>query len=170
LFLFLRTCHRPFSLRLLNNNKKTAPDRLPPRRMELAHFRAENGANISLEKWGSRVEEPSKFHLQEYFVYQKSTLRKWTRVDPFVGPTGFSCFLMNQENSDRPDSVCVRKTILSHIAYPLGAFSSQPTRSGHLQCTVLPLSLSLLPPPPPLIGPHNLVGPHRRHHPSPFMC
>ena len=37
---------------------------------------------------------------------------------------------------------------LPHIAHPLGAFSSQPTRSGHLQCTVIPLSLSLLPPPP----------------------
>ena len=48
-FLILRRCHRPFSLRLLNNNKKTAPDRLPPRRMELAHFGAENSGNIPLE-------------------------------------------------------------------------------------------------------------------------
>ena len=44
--------------------------------MDLAHFRGENGANISLEKWGSRVEEPSKFHLQEYCVYQKTYLKE----------------------------------------------------------------------------------------------
>ena len=38
--------------------------------------------------------------------------------------------------------------MLPQIAYmyPLGAFSSQPTRSGNLQCTVIPLSLSFLAP------------------------
>ena len=90
LFLSLRTCHRPFFENVLRNKNvppsvfpaflksktKSAPDRSPPRRMELAHFRSENGANISLEKWGSRVEEPSKFHLQEYFVYKKAYLKK----------------------------------------------------------------------------------------------
>ena len=105
--------------------------------MEPAHFRAEKGASISLEKWGSRVEEPSKFHLQEYLCIKKRFLRKRTRIDLFVFsiqekgtdrtlppcsrkrrtdriqedvcPTGFSCFLMNQEYSYRPDSVCVQK-------------------------------------------------------------
>ena len=50
--------------------------------MELAHFRAENGANIPLEKWGSRVEEPSKFHLQEYPVYQKTYLTEKDQSRP----------------------------------------------------------------------------------------
>ena len=68
----------PISLRkkqfgnFVESKTNSPTDRLPPRRMELAHFRAENGANISLEIWGSRVEEPPKFQLQEYLVYQKT--------------------------------------------------------------------------------------------------
>ena len=82
-FLFLRTCHRPFLVNV--PNFKNVPPTIFPAflkskkigpRIELAHFRAENGANISLEKWGSRVEEPSKIHLQEYLVYQKMYFKK----------------------------------------------------------------------------------------------
>ena len=72
----------------------SAPERLPPRKTELAHFRVENGANISLEIWGSRVEERSNFRLLEYFVHQKRTLRKWTGVDAFV-------FLIQEKGIDR---------------------------------------------------------------------
>ena len=57
---------------LIISKKRSAPDRLAPREVELMHFRDENVANISLEKWGFRVEELSKFHLQEYLVYQKT--------------------------------------------------------------------------------------------------
>ena len=86
--LFSRTYHRLFFENVLRNknvpptvvpafllSKKNRPQiAYPPRRMELAHFRCENDSNISLEKWGSRVEEPSEFHLQEYLVYEKTYL------------------------------------------------------------------------------------------------
>ena len=73
--------------------------------MELAHFRAENIANISVEKWGSRVEEPSKFHLQEYqvqyLVYQKMYLKKTDQSRPLR--------FLNLRTEHRPDSPSVFK-------------------------------------------------------------
>ena len=48
-FLFLRK-HRPTGL-CVCQEKKWAPYRLPPWRMELANSRAEKYANISREKW-----------------------------------------------------------------------------------------------------------------------
>ena len=68
MFLEIRTCHRPFFLRFLDQKKFRPKIAYPLRRVDLAYFRGENGANISHEKWGSRVEEPLKFVLQEYFA------------------------------------------------------------------------------------------------------
>ena len=76
MFLKIKMCHRPFFLRFSDQKKFWPQIAYPPRRMDLAHFRGENDANISLDKWGSRVEEPAKFHLQEYCVYPKTYLKK----------------------------------------------------------------------------------------------
>jgi len=46
--------------------KKIGPTSLTPPENGASALSGQNSANTSLEKWGSRVEEPSNFHLQEY--------------------------------------------------------------------------------------------------------
>jgi hypothetical protein len=51
-----------------------------------------------------------------------SRKRRTDRIQEDVCPTGFSCFLMNQENSYRPDSVCVQKQFCPTSLTPLEHF------------------------------------------------
>jgi hypothetical protein len=69
-----------------------------------------------------------------------------------------------------PESDAPRSSLFASPPFHTTTFSP----GGYMQCTyaqkILSRALSFLPPPPPIVGPHNLVSQHLRFHPSLFMC
>ena len=158
---------------------------LPPRRMELANVRVNKSVNISQEKLVSRVVQAGKCHTHSVHVHLKNPNKniQSDRELPFKLPFKKACLAYSPPSSALVmGSSSLRSPIVDihTVKIRLGtkiprthesdepnsslyahSFSLQPTCSGYLQWTALPLSFSPSSPRrPPLVGHHYLVTPH----------
>ena len=166
----LRSHGAPQNADLNTAKKNWSLQCLPPRRMELANFRIEKPVNISPEKLSSRVVKLQKFHVHSVHVHVQPPIKIQNhRKSPYKLCLKKACLLCSPPSSalvmglfflDPPivNIHMVRTRLGTGVPrcpesnVPINSlcppsFPSQPTCSGYLQLTVLPLSLFLLPPP-----------------------
>ena len=106
MILDLRTCNRPFFVNIFDFKNVppdhfscvfSAPDRIPPGEWSSRILGPKYIANITLETWGARVEEPSNFHLHEYLVYRRSWPAPLDFGSSFLGDLGHAKTILRND-------------------------------------------------------------------------